>query len=155
MFSWRQAGNRVRKRLADWLSSRVTRVLLILFFVLVIAAVFIGLQITTGFIICYLAVIVLTIELTRRWRRVRNFIILGLVAFFGSVFLAFLHQEVVFPLAGFIGGTTVVDSTPLQLYHDITSGIILFFGPVGILVGFFGSIILVVWRLIGLAARDT
>jgi len=85
---------------------------------------------------------------------------LALVAFLGSIFLSFLHQEVVYPLAGFIGGTEVVNSTPLNLYHDITSGIILFFGPVGILVGFFGTIVLAIFRFITLingksATRDT
>lgn len=153
MFSWKRIGNRIKKWLADWLGSKVTRALLILFFLLAVAAAFIGLQSTTGFVVCYLAVTTLTVELTRRWRRIRNFIVLLLVAFLGSVFLAFLHEEVVYPLSGFIGGTVVIESTPMQLYHDIISGIILFFGPVGMLVGFFGSIILAVCRLVNLVSH--
>ena len=160
MFSWGGVVSRTKKRLADWLGSKVTRILLILFILLAVTAVFIGLENTPGFVICYLAATVLVVELTRRWRRIRNFMILGLAAFLGSIFLAFLDQEVVFPLAGFIGGTAVVESTPVNLYHDITSGIILFFGPVGMLVGFVGSLTLAVFRLIAVinnksVTRDT
>jgi hypothetical protein len=144
-----------KKRLNNWLCSRVTRVLLAVFLLLVFVDVFIGLQSTTGFVIGYLATTVLAVELTRRWRKLKNFIILFLAAFLGSILLAFLHEEVVYPLAGFIGGPPVVNSTPMNLYHDITSGIILFFGPVGMLVGFSGGAVMVVLRLVTLVSRKS
>jgi hypothetical protein len=143
----------IKKWLVNWLSSRATRVLLVLFLLLVISVIFVGLDNTVGFGIGFLAATVLAIELTRRWRRIRNFVILFVASFFGSIFLSFLHEEVVYPLAGFIGGLPVVNSTPMNIYHDITSGIILFFGTAGVLVGFFGGIILAVSRLVALVNR--
>jgi hypothetical protein len=127
---------------------RVTRILLAVFCVLVICVVFIGLDNAPGIILGWLATAVLLTELTRRWRKVRNFLILGFASFVGAIFLSFLHEVVVYPLAGIIGGAGALQSRALGVFHEAISLIILFFSPVGIFIGILGAITLVILRLI-------
>jgi hypothetical protein len=142
---------KAKVRLASWLkSSRVTRLLLALFLALAICVIFVGLDNATGIMLGWAATTVLVTELTRRWRRVRSFIILFFASLVGVIILSFLHEEVVYPLAGLIGGTSALQSPALDIYHEVTSLVILFFGPVGMFVGIAGSVILGILRLTGL-----
>jgi hypothetical protein len=135
--------------------SKMTRTLLALFCVLIIGVVFVGLDNTYGIILGWLATAVLEIELTRRWRKVRNFLILGVASFVGAIFLSFLHEVVVYPLADIIGGAGALQSRSLGIFHEAISLIILFFTPVGIFIGIMGAITLVIWHLIKLLSKKS
>jgi hypothetical protein len=138
----------IRKKLSVvFRFSRLTRILLGVFFVLVICVLFMGLDNVTGLATGWLATLTLLAALTHRWRKIRYFLILMVASFFGAVLLAFLHEEVVYPLTGWIGGTRALEGLPLAIYHQITSYIIFFFGPMGILGGFIGASILFSIRL--------
>jgi hypothetical protein len=134
---------------------RVTRVLLAVFCVLVISVVFVGLDNAPGIILGWLATTVLVTELTRRWRNIRNFLILGIASFAGAIFLSFLHEVVVYPLAGLIGGPGALQSRTLGVFHEAISLIILFFTPVDIFIGIVGAITLVIFRLITLLNKKS
>ena len=117
---------------------------------LVICVIFVGLDNPTGIILGWLATAVLMTELTRRWRNIRNFLILGVASFVGAIFLSFLHEVVVYPLAGIIGGAGALQSRALGVFHEAISLIILFFTPVDVFIGIVGAITLVILRLITL-----
>jgi cytochrome b subunit of formate dehydrogenase len=127
--------------------SRTTRILLAIFVVLVICVVFMGLDNVTGLATGWLATLVLLAILTYRWRKIRYFLILAVAAFVGSILLAFLHEEVVYPLTGWIGGTGAMNSVPLNIYHQVTSYLIFFLGPMGIIGGIAGALVLSYFRV--------
>jgi hypothetical protein len=130
--------------------SRLTRILLVVFIVLVICVVFMGLDNVTGLATGWLATLTLLAIFTYRWRKIRYFLILSAASFIGGILLAFLHEEVVYPLTGWIGGTHALEGLPLAIYHQITSYIIFFFGPMGVLAGIIGALTLSIIRLISL-----
>jgi FtsH-binding integral membrane protein len=126
----------------------LTRILLAVFLLLAISLVFIGMDNETGVIVGWLAAAVLLAELTRRWRKPLYFFILGIASFAGVIFLAFLHEEVVYPLVDWLGGTGAIQSLPLKIFHEVISFIILFFGPTGIVIGILGAAVLLIIRLV-------
>ena len=128
---------------------------LLIFGVLVIAIIFIGLDNIPGLVLGYLATTVLIVALTHAWRKIRNFIILFFVSLVGIFFLSFLYMEVIYRLAYVIGGVNALQSTFMSVIHMIISNIILFAGPVGMLVGIVGSLILFVRRIRDRALRGT
>jgi hypothetical protein len=126
---------------------RRSRISLVLFIFLVIGVVFAGLH-DVGIVLGILAGMVIMIELSRRWRRIRNFIILFLASFFGIILLSFLDAGVVKPFVRLLGGTGAVRGTGFEVFNQIISLIILFFGTAGLIAGFFGTIILGILRLV-------
>jgi hypothetical protein len=126
----------------------LTRILLAVFLLLAISLVFIGMDNETGIIVGWMAAAALIAELTRRWRRPLYFFILGIGSFAGVIFLAFLHEEVVYPLVDWLGGAGALQSLPLRIFHEAISFIILFFGPTGIVIGILGGAVLLIIRLI-------
>ena len=116
-------------------------VLLAIFCVLVIGAIIIGLDNLTGIILGYLATAILAGAITRKWRKIKSFLILFAVSLVAIFFLSFLHEEVVYPLAILIWGITVLQSYTLNVFHVIISIIIVFACPVGMLVGLAGSVV--------------
>ena len=132
-----------------WKRSRVS---LIIAAVLVIGVVFFGLH-DVGIILGYLATTIVMVELTRRWRRIRKFIILLFASFFGMIFLAFLHEVVVSPLVSLFTGASADNNPGFRIFSDAVSLIILFIGPVGMFIGFSGAIILGILHLAGLRKR--
>jgi hypothetical protein len=136
-----------RKLSAIFHISKLTRILLAVFIILVVCVVFMGLDNVTGLATGWLATLVLLAILTYRWRKIRYFLILSVGSFVGAVLLSFLHEEVVYPLTGWIGGTDALQSVPLAVYHQITSYIIFFFAPMGIFAGIVGAIVLFLIRL--------
>lgn len=85
----------------------------------------------------------------------RNFLILGVASFVGAIFLSFLHEVVVYPLASIIGGTGALQSRSLGVFHEAVSLIILFFTPVGIFIGIMGAITLLILHLIMLLNKKS
>lgn len=122
------------------------RISFILAAVLVAAVIFIGLH-DVGLLLGYIATTLVMLELTRRWRKIRYFLILFLVSFLGIIFLAFLHEVVVSPLAGWLLGASALKSPGFRLFSDIVSLAMIFPGVVGMVMGLAGAAILGVWRL--------
>jgi hypothetical protein len=127
-----------------WRGSRISIIAVIM---LVIGIVFVGLH-DVGIVLGYLAATIIMIEITRRWRKIRNFIILIFASFLGMVFLSFLHEAVVIPLIRMLLGAWSLESAGFHIFSDAVSLVILFFGPVGIFVGFAGIAALGFFRLV-------
>lgn len=143
------------QRLSALKNSRLaTRVLLALFAALAICVIFVGLDNPTGIILGWLATAILLAELTRRWRKIRYFLILLFASFIGAIILSFLYVEVAFPLAGWLGGVNASQSTAWRIFHVIISNIILLLTPVGIFIGIVGTIWLIILRLVSLRKRS-
>jgi hypothetical protein len=136
-----------RKLAAILRISQTTRILLAVFIILVICVIFMGLDNATGLATGWLATLTLLAAFTYRWRKIRYFLILSAASFIGAVILAFLHEEVVLPLTKWIGGADALQSAPIEIYHQITSMIIFFFGPMGILAGVIGAVVLSFFRV--------
>jgi hypothetical protein len=125
---------------------RRSRIALIIAGLLAIGVVFAGLH-DVGIVLGILAAMVIVFEVTRRWRRIRNYIILFFASILGIIFLAFLDEGMVKPVVRFLGGTGAVNSAGFEVFNQIISLIILFFGVACLLTGVFGTIVLGVWRL--------
>ncbi|OGO00708.1 MAG: hypothetical protein A2Y90_03095 [Chloroflexi bacterium RBG_13_52_12] len=126
----------------------LTRLLLSLFLLLVISVIFFGLDNELGIVLGWGATVTLLVELTRRWRKIWYFLLLVVGTFSGTIFLSFLHEEIVYPLVRWLGGDAALQSRALGVFHEAVSLIILFFGPMGILVGIMGAAILLVAQLV-------
>jgi hypothetical protein len=129
-----------------WQRSRVS---LIIAAVLAIGIVFFGLH-DVGIVLGILMAMVIMIELTRRWRKTRNFIILFIASFLGIIFLSFLDEQVVKPFVRLVGGDGAVNGKGFDIFNQIISLIILFFGVAGLITGFIGTIVMGIWRLVAL-----
>jgi MFS family permease len=126
---------------------RRKRIYLISFLVLLLTAIFVGLDNPTGIILGWLAVTVLVVAMVREWRKPGYFFILFLVSFLGAILLAGIYMEVAHPLAQWMGGVNVGDSTGWRVFHVIVSNIILLGAPVGIFIGLMGFIIMSIWKI--------
>jgi hypothetical protein len=144
---------KIKKRLSAlagfWQRSRISLVVAAL---LVIAIVFIGLH-DVGMILGYLATAIVMLELTRRWRKTRYFVILFCASFLGIIFLAFLHEEVVAPLVSLFTGAAANESLGFRIFSDVISLVMIFVGVMGIVIGIAGTLILGILRLVGLRNR--
>jgi hypothetical protein len=125
---------------------RRSRISLIIAGLLAIGVVFAGLH-DVGIVLGILAAMVIVFEMIRHWRRIRNYIILFFASVFGIVFLAFIDEGVVKPIVRFVGGNGAVNSAGFEVFNQIISLIMLFFGVACLLIGFFGTIAMAVWRL--------
>ena len=123
------------------------RLLLIAFFILFIAVIFAGLKIFVGYVLGYLAAISLLVALTCRWRKVKYFLILLAVSVLGTIFISMIYVEVIARIFGAIFGEGVFTSTGWKIFDVFISNMIIFFTPVGILVGVAGSLILYIIRI--------
>jgi hypothetical protein len=126
---------------------RERRISIIVVALLIIGIVFAGLH-DVGIVLGYLAATVIFVEITRRWRKIRNFVILFFTSILGMVFLSFLHEEVAVPLVSMLLGPGALESTGFRIFSDAVSLVILFFGPAGSFVGFTGALALGVIHLI-------
>jgi hypothetical protein len=104
-------------------------------------------------ILGYLATTILMVELTRRWRKIRYFVILFFASFLGMILLAFLHEEVVSPLVSLFTGAAAVKSLGFRIFSDVVSLVMIFIGVMGIVIGIAGTLILGILRLVGLRNR--
>lgn len=127
---------------------RANRILLTVFLLLVISVVFIGLDDTPGFILGYIATAVLFFMLVRRWRSFKRFLLLLVLTFIGIIFLSFIYDEVVSRVTVWFWGTGGLQSTPFRIIEWTITYIILFAGAMGLFVGFIGTVIMGIYRLI-------
>lgn len=126
---------------------RATIALFTVFFLLVLVVMVIGLNHVAGIICGNLAVGMLYIVMTRRWWRIRNFIILFFAAVVGIIVLSALYVEVIWRIAVAIGGTGVTENTAFRIFDFIINNLILLAGPSGMLVGLIGAATLGIIRL--------
>jgi len=132
-----------------WQGSRIS---LVVAAILIVAVVFIGLH-DVGLILGYLATTIIMVELTRRWRKIRYFVILFFASFLGIILLAFLHEEVVAPLVSLFTGAAADMNLGFRIFSDTVSLVMIFIGVMGIVIGLAGTIILGILRLVGLRNR--
>jgi hypothetical protein len=125
------------------------RIAFVLVVLLVIGVVVAGLH-DVGIVLGILTAEVILVEFFRRWRRIRNFIFLFLASFFGIILLSFLDAGVVKPLVRLLGGTAAVNGTGFEVFNQIVSLFVLFFGTAGLITGLLGAAVLGIWRLVDL-----
>jgi biotin transporter BioY len=130
-----------------------TRLLLALFAVLFISVVFIGLDDTPGYVLAYLETAILFAVFVRGWRSVKKYILLLLGTVCGIIFLSFLYIEVISRFAVWRWGAGALDSLPLGIIEWIITYVMLFAGPVGVVLGFFGALALGIERLVKMRRR--
>jgi len=129
---------------------RVTIILLAIFVILLISVLVIGLNDAPGFILGYVTTFVLFFTISRNWRKIKSFIILFAASLVGIFFLSLLYVEVIYRLAEWIGGIEALHSVPMDIITMVITYVILFGGPVGILVGILGTLTLAIFRLVSL-----
>ena len=133
----------------------IRRLLLAAFFVLLVAVVFVGLRIFAGYILGYLAAASLVVALTFRWQRVKSFLVLLAVSVLGTILFSMVYVEVIARVVSAIFGEGAFDSTGWRVFDVVISNLIIFFSPVGILVGIVGSLALYINRITSKAPKRT
>ena len=126
---------------------RATIALFSVFLLLVLVVLVIGLNNIAGLICGNLAFGMLYIVMTRRWWRIRNYIILFFSTVVGIIALSALYVEVIWRVAVAIGGAGVAENTAFRIIDFIINNLILLAGPSGMLVGLVGAITLGIIRL--------
>ena len=134
---------------------RATIALFTVFFLLVLVVLVIGLNNIAGLICGNLAFVMLYIVMTRRWWRIRNFIILFFATVVGIIALSALYVEVIWRIAVAVGGAGVAENTAFRIIDFIINNIILLAGPSGMLVGLIGAAALGIIRLSSLRRKKT
>jgi hypothetical protein len=123
-----------------------TRILVPVFFVLFLCIVVFGLDTVTGLALGLADMTVLILVLTRRWRRIRNYLFLAGGALLGAIILSGIYMEIAVPLALRVGGQGALDSTPWHIFQGIVSDGMILVGASAIVVGIFGAIVVGVTR---------
>jgi hypothetical protein len=136
-------------------SRRATIALFSVFFMLVLVVLIIGLNHTAGIICGNLAVSMLYIVMTRRWWRIRKFIILFFVSMLSIIILSALYVEVIVRLSVWVGGEGAVENTAFRVVHFIISNLILLACPSGMFVGLIGASTLGIIRISSLRKKKT
>jgi hypothetical protein len=134
---------------AVWQKAHISWILVA---ILAIAVMFYGLH-DNGIIIGYTATAIIMFELTKRWRKIRNFIILSLASLLAGIFLSFLHEVVVAPAVTLFTGLPADQVTGFRVFSDTVSLLIIFFGVTGIIGGLAGAFILGAARLASMINR--
>jgi hypothetical protein len=128
-------------------------VLVGVFIVLMTIAVVIGIDTDRGVLVGFLAVIILLVEITRRWRKEWQFLLLIVGAIIFSIILSFLHEAVVYPLVEKIGGESALQSKGLEIFHDIVTAILTLVPAMAIIYGIIGAITLFILRMVTLCRK--
>jgi hypothetical protein len=124
----------------------LTVVLLTLFIILIIVALCVGIDSDRGVLVGWLGVLILLTEMTRRWRKEWQFLLLIVGAVVGSILLSGLHQLVV-------GGDSAPQNFWLNFFHALISNIILLFTPMAIIYGALATITVFIIRLVTLGKK--
>lgn len=128
-------------------------VLVGIFIILMIIAVVIGIDTDQGVLVGFLAVTILLMEITRRWRKEWHFLLLIVGALLLAFILSFLHEVVVYPLVEKIGGESALQSKGLEIFHDIIAAILTLVPVIAIIYGIIGAITLFILRLVILCRK--
>jgi hypothetical protein len=131
------------------------RILLVAFFVLLLAIVFVGLRISAGYILGALASISLVVALTCRWQRIRNYLLMILITVLAAIFVSMIYVEVISRVVAAIFGESAFESTGWKIFDVLVSNILLFFVPACIFVGIGGSIVIYSRRIVRRIQKST
>lgn len=126
--------------------SVLTYILLALFIVFIIVGLFIGIDSDRGVLFAWLGVIMLLTEMTRRWRKEWQFLLLIAGAIIGSIILSGLHELVV-------GSNSLPQNWWLNAFHAVITDVILLFTPMAIIYGLLATITVFVIRMVTLRKR--
>ncbi|MHB8105167.1 MAG: hypothetical protein ACYDG5_06465 [Dehalococcoidales bacterium] len=124
----------------------LTIVLLSLFVAIIIIALFIGIDSDRGVLVGWLGVIVLLMEMTRRWRKEWQFLVLIAGAIVGAIILSGLHEVIV-------GSDNIVTNPWLNFLHVLITSVILLFTPMAIIYGLLATITIFVIRMVTLRKK--
>jgi hypothetical protein len=125
----------------------LTAVLVALFIILIIIASIIGIDSDRGVLVGWLGVIVLLTEITRRWRKEWQFLLLIAGAIIGSIILSGLHQVIV-------GSDSALQNWWVNAFHAIVTDTILLFTPMAIIYGFLATITVFIVRMATLRKKN-
>jgi hypothetical protein len=119
-----------------------------LFVILIIIACIIGIDSDRGVLVGWLGVIMLLVEITRRWRKEWHFLLLVVGAIVFSIILSCLSEAVINPIVERIGGEAALESRGLEIFHQIIASILTLVPITAIIYGILGAITLFIVRLI-------
>ena len=131
------------------------RILLVAFFVLLLAIIFVGFRISVGYILGGLASICLVVALTCRWQRIRNYLLMILFTVLVAIFVSMIYVEVISRVVVTIFGESAFESTGWRIFDVLISNVLLFFVPACIFVGIGGSIFLYSRRIVRRIKKNT
>jgi multisubunit Na+/H+ antiporter MnhE subunit len=94
----------------------------------------------------WLGIIMLLIEITRRWQKEWQFLLLIVGAIIGAIILSGLHEIIV-------GSDSIIQNWWLNFFHALITDIILLFTPMAIIYGIIGVITLLIIRLVTLRRK--
>jgi hypothetical protein len=126
--------------------SPLTIVLLAIFIALIAVAFVIGVDSDRGVLVGWLGIIILLTELTRRWRKEWQFLLLIAGAMIGSILLSGLHQLI-------IGTGGVIEAGWPNFFHALITDVILLFAPMAIIYSILATITLFIIRLVTLRRK--
>jgi len=124
-----------------------------IFIVLIIIASIIGIDSDRGVLVGWLGILLLLVEMTRRWRKEWHFLLLIAGAIIFSILLSGLYEAVVYPLVEKIGGASALQSRGLEIFHAIIADILTLVPPMAIIYGIIGAITLFIIRVIFLCRK--
>ncbi len=123
-----------------------TVIFLTAFIGIIIVALIIGIDSDRGVLVGWLAVIILLIGVTRRWRKEWQYLLLIAGAFIGAIILSALHDLV-------LNGGSVPQNWWGNAFHAVITDVILLFTPMAIIYGIIGAITIFIVRLITLGKK--
>jgi hypothetical protein len=124
----------------------LTLVLLAFFIALMAIAFSIGIDSDRGVLVGWLGIIFLLTEITRRWRKEWQFLLLIAGTIIGSILLSGLHELV-------ISNQSVVQGWWQNFFHALITDIILLFTPMAVIYGVLATITTFIIRLVTLRRK--
>jgi hypothetical protein len=124
----------------------LTLVLLTCFIALMAVAFVIGIDSDRGVLVGWLGIIFLLTEITRRWRKEWQFLLLIAGSIIGSILLSGLHELV-------ISNDSVVQGWWQIFFHALITDIILLFVPMAVIYGVLATITTFIIRLASLRRK--
>jgi hypothetical protein len=124
----------------------LTLVLLAFFIALMAVAFIIGIDSDRGVLVGWLGIIFLLTEITRRWRKEWQFLLLIAGTIIGSILLSGLHELV-------ISNQSVVQGWWQNFFHALITDIILLFMPMAVIYGVLATITTFIIRLVTLRRK--
>jgi hypothetical protein len=130
-----------------WKRIPVLTVVLLTIFIAIMAVAFsIGIDSDRGVLVGWLGMIILLTEITRRWRKEWQFLVLIAGTIIGSILLSGLHELL-------IGTEGITQGWWQNFFHALITDIILMFAPIAIIYGVLATITLFVIRLVTLRRK--
>lgn len=124
----------------------LTVALLTLFIALIIIALCIGIDSDRGVLVGWLGILFLLTEMTRRWHREWQFLLLIAGAVIAAILLSGLHELVV-------GTDSIPQNAWANFFHALISDALLLFTPMAIIYGLLATITVFIVRLVTLGKK--